>query len=396
MREEKLLDQNESNMQGQSAEGTSQVPRSDPKKQEKWRVKSNLLHTGSCDEGVFTLAPGEVIVGKWVYQSSSFSMTEWIASILSLGLYYLISRVLLKRTRSYAVAVTNINVHVKEEMSERSFFFTKTVFENQISHPLSSLAYVCAEEMEAQFCGLFPSSVCLEMRFHRYPLDSEIPLTPYHSIWHYIRIVFSHAATYAFKNAFNVNFDSSPVVLAIQLIQAIPLMSMPHMWLMWGFWAAIDLCKQLFGAVARIVMAAMLSPVIGPLQAIGKEDGRVCRFAVDTSEDVDCHVSMRNLLKAVNMNLPDRNVAGHVVGCRLKNPPTVVMEGAPGGYKNINKKKPYGEGDNEYQVLGDYLDIPAHEQIIDICPVNPYWTFAEVKMVVLSLGMFYLVSTKLN
>lgn len=107
------------------------------------------------------------------------SIAEWFATFLSFGLYYFMTRIVLQRRRFYKVYVTNMNVIVKEEMTETSWGCLKLLLENQASFPISSLAFVTAEVIGQKLCGYLPASVVLEMRFGRYPVDSEYPTTMY-------------------------------------------------------------------------------------------------------------------------------------------------------------------------------------------------------------------------
>lgn len=157
--------------------------------------------------------PGEEVLACWKFRSTSMSQSEWIATILTCGFYYFCTRILLKRVRNYAVHVSDKSILVKEEMFEEKFGCINILMENQVTFPIKSLAYVCVEETQSRLCNLMPASVALEMRFGRYPKDSEVPETTYKSIFQIFVKPFADASKYALKNAFGIDFDSNPIQL---------------------------------------------------------------------------------------------------------------------------------------------------------------------------------------
>lgn len=167
---------NSSSSEQQESEPVQTQPLPGPQKSSfpsKFQLSSDLT------DGKVSLGDGERIIETWKFESTSMSTAEWCATIISFGLYYFMTRVVLQRKRYYHVYVTNLNVIVKEEMSETSWGCLKLLMENQASFPISSLAFLTAEVMGAKACGIIPASVVLEMRFGRYPVDSEYPVTVY-------------------------------------------------------------------------------------------------------------------------------------------------------------------------------------------------------------------------
>lgn len=165
---------------------------------------SKFQLTSELQNGSIAFAPDEQVLASWTFESTSLSLAEYFATFGSFGLYYVITRKLLKRMRKYSVHVTNLHIIVKEEMIETSWGCLKILLENQASFPVSTLSYVFAEVVGEKMLGLLPSSVTLEMRFGRYPVDSEVPITKYR----YCLI--------------NFNFFISPIA-SMQLISTSPI-----------------------------------------------------------------------------------------------------------------------------------------------------------------------------
>ena len=165
------------------AESVERVPNEQPpQSQTKPKSKSfptKFKLTPDLKNGSVSLARDERIIETWAFESTSMSFAEWCATFISFGIYYFMTRIILQRKRTYCVMVTNLNIIVKEEMMETSWGCMKLLLENQASFPISSLSFVTSEVVGQKLCGLFPASVALEMRFGRYPVDSELPKTTY-------------------------------------------------------------------------------------------------------------------------------------------------------------------------------------------------------------------------
>lgn len=170
--------------------------------------------------------PGEEVLASWKFRSTSMSQTEWIATILTCGFYYFCTRILLKRVRNYSIHISDKSILVKEEMFEEQFGCMNILMENQVTFPIKSLAYVCVEETQSRLCNLMPASVALEMRFGRYPKDSEVPETTYQSLFQIFIKPFADASKFALKNAFGIDFDSNPIQLGNTLSSSVLLMIM--------------------------------------------------------------------------------------------------------------------------------------------------------------------------
>ena len=157
----------------------NKVPESLNSSSRKQTFPSKFKLTAELQNGSIAFAPDEQVLASWTFESTSLSFAEYVASIVSFGVYYLVTRKLLKRMRKYSVYVTNLHIIVKEEMMETSWGCLKILLENQASFPISTLSYVFSEVVGEKMLGLLPASVTLEMRFGRYPVDSEIPVTKY-------------------------------------------------------------------------------------------------------------------------------------------------------------------------------------------------------------------------
>lgn len=165
-------DKPESTTKQSKAAGTSPVKK-------KTTFPSKFQLASDLSNGQISLVTNEAIVESWIFESTSMSIAEWFATFISFGIYYFMTRIVLQRKRFYKVFVTNMNIIVKEEMTETSWGCLKLLLENQASFPISSLAFVTAEVIGQKMCGCIPASVVLEMRFGRYPVDSEYPITVY-------------------------------------------------------------------------------------------------------------------------------------------------------------------------------------------------------------------------
>ncbi len=161
------------------ASKVNKVPESLNSSSRKQTFPSKFQLTAELQNGSIAFAPDEQVLASWTFESTSMSFAEYVATIVSFGVYYLITRKLLKRMRKYSVYVTNLHIIVKEEMMETSWGCLKILLENQASFPISTLSYVFAEVVGEKMLGLLPASVSLEMRFGRYPVDSEVPVTKY-------------------------------------------------------------------------------------------------------------------------------------------------------------------------------------------------------------------------
>ena len=129
--------------------------------------------------GSLSLKQDEQILESWAFDSNSMSLAEWMGALLTCGVSYLMTRVILQRKRRYCIHVTNLNILVKEDMIETRWGIIHTLLENQVTFPISSLKFVSGEEIGKKARGLLPAAVMLEMRFGRYPVDSEYPVTIY-------------------------------------------------------------------------------------------------------------------------------------------------------------------------------------------------------------------------
>lgn len=198
---------------------------------------------------------------------------------------------------------------------------------------------------------------------------------------------FALATKAAYKNVFGVDFDAKPITLSVQLVKAIPLMAVAHMWLLFAGAFGLDLVKQMAYGIYLMMIAALLDPSVGPRQAIGAKDASVFHLAADVSEDPECRANMRNILDTITALLPDRNIIDPSQRPRLLGPLAYVAAGqAP---RHINSSKRYGT-EKDFVVLQDYLSIPTDEVVYDACPVNPHWTSSDVKKVIFSLGAYYI------
>jgi hypothetical protein len=341
------------------------------------------------ESGQFALVQDEIAQAKWTFISTAMSQIEWFVTIVTFGLYYFITRVLLQRKRKYAVHVTNKSVHIKEEMFEKQFFCLKLLMENQVTYPISSLAYVCAEEVAPRLYGFVPTKVACEMRFGRYPVDSQVPITIYRSNLQIMFEPFTIASKFAFQQAFGINFDANPIELVVQLLHAVPLMSIPHMWFVWAGFFGLSLFYQIIQVIRDMTMAALMDPNIGPRQAIGAIDATYFRVEADVSEDPTCQESMRSVLHAIAEALPNRHIVRAGIQPR-QNASRMVNIPIGGKARELNLKKKYEDGGNdEYAVPEDYLHLSSTETVYDICPTNPGWSSSDVKRMFLTFGAYY-------
>lgn len=165
-------------------------------------------------------------------------------------------------------------------------------------------------------------------------------------------------------------------------------MSVPHMWILFAGAVGLDLVKQACYGAYLMMIAALLDPSVGPRQATGAQDACVFRLEADTSEDPQCRERLRAIVEAITRLLPNRGTVDPTnVKPRLRAPLITVPAGEKA--RHINSKKKYGEEDS-FVILEDYLTIPTQEVVYDACPVNPHWTFSDVKKVIFSLGAYYI------
>lgn len=139
--------------------------------------------TNSLERGAIALLPAETIIESWCYVSTRMSLDEWITTFLTFGIYYLITRVVLARKRAYAIYVTNKNVIVKEEMCQTWLGCETILMENQISYSIQTVTFLSAEEVDNRLCGLLPGGTSLNIRFCKYPVNSQMPKTIFKSLF---------------------------------------------------------------------------------------------------------------------------------------------------------------------------------------------------------------------
>ena len=182
----------------------SEIPPAPLDKQASSRGFPAKFHlSNDLPDGRIVLGADEKVIESWSFESTSLSFLEWIVTYLSLGLYYYVTRIFIQRKRYYQVYVTNLNIIVREEMSECNWGCLKILTENQASYPISSLAFLAAEVMGRKAFGLFPPSVALEMRFGRYPLASEYPETAYR----FVKLYFIVEITPLYERHYYCIFD---------------------------------------------------------------------------------------------------------------------------------------------------------------------------------------------
>lgn len=355
------------------------------KSDEPWAFE---LNPGLESVSQFVRSPDEEVKSSWTFISTAMNQSEWIATFVTFGLYYLITRVLLKRTRKYAVHVTNKAIHIKEEMYEIQFYCMKLLTENQVTYPVVSLAYVCAEDMGPRLWGLIPATVACEVRFSQYPVDSQIPATLYRSNLQIILEPFRTAAKYAFKNAFGVDFDANPVQLVLSLIHAVPLMSTPHMWLVWAGFFGLSLFYQATYAIRDMIFVFVTDPNVGPRQVVGIMDATCFRLEADISEDPTCRESLRAMVRAIANALPNRHIVRPEVKPR-PNANNIAYVDAGDKPRDVNNKKRYNDDGGEYAVLGDYLHLSSEEVVYDICAMNPKMSSGDMYRIIMTLGLYY-------
>jgi hypothetical protein len=339
------------------------------------------------ENGLIVLLPGERILESWNFVSTAMNLNEWFATIVTFGFYYLVTRILLKRKRNYKILVTNFGVTIKEEMHENWLFYFRKIMEDQATFPLSTLTYVCCEEMGTKLRGFIPKSVVLEMRFGRYPFISEIPSTEYRTIVAMMFDPFVTAMNFAFKHAFQIDFDKSPIIVVMAIARAMPLMANPFHWLVFGGFFGLSIVIQIGKWVWKLMKTALLDPSVGPRQAIGECNARQFRVIADISEDPTCVEVMRRVVRRIVDQLPDREIVPPEVQSRLR-APLVRVSAADKTRKQLNNKKKYGEVD-DYVVLEEQFHLPAEEVVFDVCPFNPKWGMGDYRRIVFSLGAYY-------
>lgn len=338
--------------------------------------------------GSVSLNDNETIHKTWVYESTSMSLHEWMCTVCTFELYFLISRCLLQRKRTYAISITDMHIIIKEVMHEKQFLCGEIVLENQATFPISNLTFITAEELDRKLFGFMPESVVLEMRFGQYPKQSQYPYTSYRSVLSIMLSPFGVALKAALKSVLGLDFDAPPLQFATQLLSAIPLLPMLSTWIQIGIVMATNLCFQALGTLRDMLLTAVMDPSIGPRQAIGAVDACSFRLEVDVSEDPECVTHMREILAFITNAIPERHAVPDVfISAAPKFPVNFVPRGSTPVQVNGGGK--YGS-ESEYNIIEDYVHMADHEIVLDMCPCNPEWSYGDWQRVISTFGMYYI------
>uniref|UniRef100_A0A7S0XDW7 Uncharacterized protein n=1 Tax=Chromulina nebulosa TaxID=96789 RepID=A0A7S0XDW7_9STRA len=338
----------------------------------------------NLENGALSLAPEEVILYTWNYKSTALSQDEFITSILTFGIYYFITRIYKRRRRVYKIIITNNRVIIKEEMFESTGFcaLEKQLIEDQSSYPITALRYICTEQIDKLFCGLFPPSVVLEIHFTNIPSWSKLPESSYIGGSVYLKKAFIGA----FKDSYGIDFNASIVDRTGQIANNSSSLINPFNLIFFGAYFFYYLLTGLFSGILDTIRAFYNDPIVGSRQVNGTLNAKVFRWEADTSQDPQCSEHVQGVLKAISGQLKKTPIIPSEVNSELHR--SVKIYDSFDSFSPLNTRGDYGSYSG-FVYYNNIFPLKSDDVIRDIAQDNPVFTWSDVWSIINTFGIYY-------
>lgn len=351
------------------------------------------------DSNRLCLLRNEEILLSWKHDTSKISIRERYATFVTLGLYWLYTRVFLRRHRIYSVYITNYRVIVKEEMFESRGLccLVENFVENQASYDLSNFKYACVEQLAPRWCGLIPMSGVLELHFICAPNWSALPQVSYevNVLWIFYKVFFQ-----AFQAVYGVDLGEKGNVKLQQAAANRGKFIQPHLIYLFILQLFIELGKEVYRLLFLFISFFFADPIVGSRQVSGDIDARIFRWEVDVHQDPDYISNFQSILKVLASQIPHcGNIPESAEGLNTINvlnnfDHLMPLNNRRSTQSNSNhtsnsSSRSSGGSDCGYTYYNNILPLTTNERIVDVAADNPRFTWNELAMVSLSCGLYY-------
>jgi hypothetical protein len=357
---------------------------------EKW----GFSLTPGLEGGKLCLAPDEQIVSSWSYDCKALTTKEWWATFFTCGLYYLISRIYYKRSRTYSLYITNKRMIVKEEFFENYGCMcpVKTLLENQSSYPIAQVKYVCVEHQSEKFFGLIPRSVTLEIQVVSAPAWNSLPPIGYE----YGSGFLIKASLHSIKATYGIDYEAPATTIIRQIAAASSKLSDPStlLYLVIQFFIGIGL--QCFYYALDIGKLLSGTPVEGSKQVVGHNNAHIFRWEANIESDPECETNLQNVLTSLTERLPTNQSLSPDMAPDLDRK-MKYLDGFKDKMSAVNQNRDYGDYEG-FVYYTNMMPLVVGEVFCDACADNYVFTWEDVLKLITTIGSYYhfVLSDKLN